>query len=435
MRTSFTPEQLAEPRLAEIDAILRKCVHCGFCTATCPTFVLTRDELDSPRGRIYLIKEMFENDRPADRETTKHLDRCLSCLSCMTTCPSGVDYMHLVDHARAHVAATAARSPIDRTLRRLIAAVLPYRGRVRAALIAGFYARPFAPLIGLVPKVGKPLKAMLKLTPGRLPPRRAADRAGTFAPAGAPAAGKRVLMLQGCVQPVLRPSINAAAIRLLNRAGITVIQAAGEGCCGALVHHMGEETAARTQAAHNIALWWRETKEGGGAGLDAILITASGCGTTVKDYGHMFAGTALAEPARIVASLARDVSEYALTLDLPPPTTPHPARVAYHAACSMQHGQKIKEQPKALLKAAGYQVVDIADGHLCCGSAGVYNILQPDLANGLKRAKRAAIAATGPDFVATGNIGCIAQLSGDGAPIVHTVELIDWAHGGPAPEP
>jgi glycolate oxidase iron-sulfur subunit len=432
VRTSFTSEQLAEPRLAEVDRILRACVHCGFCTATCPTFVLTRDELDSPRGRIYLIKEMFENDRPADRETTKHLDRCLSCLSCMTTCPSGVDYMHLVDHARAHVAATAERGPTQVMLRRLIAAILPYRARVRAALVAGRYARPLAPLVGLIPKIGKPLQAMLKLAPGRLPPRRTGPkRTEVFAPAGG--ARRRVLMLQGCVQPALRPSINDAAIRLLNRAGVEVVQAADEGCCGALVHHMGETQTAREQAAHNIALWWRETKEGGGPGLDAILVTASGCGTTVKDYGHMFAGTALAEPAAVIARLARDVSEYALSLDLPPPATPNGARVAYHAACSMQHGQKIVAQPKALLAAAGYDVADIAEAHLCCGSAGVYNILQPELAGGLKALKQAAIAAAGADWVATGNIGCIAQLADGSTPIVHTVELLDWAHGGPRP--
>jgi glycolate oxidase iron-sulfur subunit len=434
MKTSFTPDQLARPDIAEIDQILRKCVHCGFCTATCPTFVLTRDELDSPRGRIYLIKEMFENDRAADRETVKHIDRCLTCLSCMTTCPSGVDYMHLVEHARSHIAETAERSTVDITLRKLVAAILPYRRRVRAALIAGFYARPFASVVGLIPKVGKPLKAMLKLTGGQLPPRRAADRAGVFKPATPPAVRRRVLMLQGCVQPVLRPSINEAAIRLLNKAGVEVVQIAGEGCCGALVHHIGEEQAAREQAAHNIGLWWRETKEGGGEGLDAILITASGCGTSVKDYGHLFAGTPIETQAKVIAALARDVSEYALTLDLPAPTTPRGLRVAYHAACSMQHGQKIVAQPKALLRAAGYEVVDVAEGHLCCGSAGVYNILQPDLANGLKARKKGNIALTNAAWVATGNIGCIAQLTGGGAPVVHTVELLDWAHGGPAPE-
>jgi glycolate oxidase iron-sulfur subunit len=432
MKTEFTPVQLQDPRLAEIDQILRKCVHCGFCTATCPTFVLRRDELDSPRGRIYLIKEMFENERPADRETTLHLDRCLSCLSCTTTCPSGVDYMHLIDHARAHVAATAERSTGDRLLRRAIAAVLPYRGRVRAALIAGFYARPFGWLIGLLPGIGPRLRAMLKLAPAHLPARRATDRPGVF-PAAVPA-GRRVILLQGCVQPVLRPSINEATIRLLNRAGVEVVQVKGEGCCGALVHHMGDEDTAKAQAAHNIGLWWAETEAGGGRGVDAILVTASGCGTSVKDYGHLFAGSPLADRARAIAALARDISEYLPTLTLPEPVTPRPRRVAYHAACSMQHGQKIKDGPRHLLAGAGYSVAEIADGHLCCGSAGVYNILQPQLATQLRDAKRAAIAATGAEIVATGNIGCIAQLGGDGVRIVHTVELLDWAHGGPEPE-
>ncbi|MBT9289355.1 glycolate oxidase subunit GlcF [Prosthecodimorpha staleyi] len=433
MKTNFTPAQLADPGVAEAESILRKCVHCGFCTATCPTFALLGDELDSPRGRIYLIKEMLENDRPADAETVKHVDRCLSCLSCMTTCPSGVNYMHLVDHARAHIEKTWKRPLAERMLRGVLAAVLPTRTGFRAALLAAFYAKPFAGLLKFVPGIGPKLAAMLALAPSRMAGRSAAEAPGVHGAAGERRA--RVALLTGCAQPVLKPGINEATIRLLTRLGVEVVVPKGEGCCGALVHHMGQEERSHAQAARNVEAWWRETREGGGAGLDAIVITASGCGTTVKDYGFMFRNDPVwKDKAAAVSALARDVSELLVGLDLPA-RAPNGIVVAYHSACSMQHGQKIRTEPKSLLQAAGFTVRDVPEGHLCCGSAGTYNILQPEIATRLRDRKVANIEKTAPDLIATGNIGCMTQIAGGTAiPIVHTVELLDWVHGGPMPE-
>jgi glycolate oxidase iron-sulfur subunit len=433
MQTSFSLAQLADPANAESEQILRKCVHCGFCTATCPTFVLLGDELDSPRGRIYLIKEMLENDRPADAETVKHVDRCLSCLSCMTTCPSGVNYMHLVDHARAHIEKTYRRPLAERALRSLLSNVLPYRGRFRAALLAAFYGRPFAPLVARIPGVGPRLAAMLRLAPARMPGRSASERAQTH-PALGPRRG-RVALLNGCAQPVLQPGINEATIRLLTRLGYEVVVSAKEGCCGALVHHMGDEATSHAQARRNVAAWFAETAPGGGAGLDAIIITASGCGTTIKDYGFMLRGDPdHAAPAAAVAALAKDVTEFLTSVGLP--RAPDKGlTVAYHSACSMQHGQKIKTEPRRLLELAGFTVKEPAEGHLCCGSAGTYNILQPEIAARLRDRKLANIERTRADLIATGNIGCMTQLGGGTEmPVVHTIELLDWAYGGPAPD-
>jgi glycolate oxidase iron-sulfur subunit len=427
MQTSFTLAQLADPNIAEADKILRTCVHCGFCTATCPTYVLLGDELDSPRGRIYLIKDMLENDRPATVEVVKHIDRCLSCLSCMTTCPSGVHYMHLVDHARAHIEKTYRRPLADRLLRAVLAKVLPNPRRFRLALFAGSLGRVLAPLFGAIGL--KPVAAMLRLVPPRVLGPSETEGARVFRAEGTRT--RRVALLEGCAQAVLAPSINAAAIRLLKRTGHEVVQA-GEGCCGSLVHHMGREDEALAQARAAIDAWTREID---GAGLDAILITASGCGTTVKDYGYMLRNDpAYARKAARVAALARDVSEYFDTLELGPPTRSTGLTVAYQAACSIQHGQKIVKQPKDLLGKAGFAVRDLAEAHLCCGSAGTYNILQPDLATRLRDRKIANIEQTGADVVASGNIGCLTQIaSGTTIPVVHTVELIDWAHGGPKP--
>lgn len=431
MQTSFSLAQLADPDMAASEKILRACVHCGFCTATCPTFVLLGDELDSPRGRIYLIKEMLENDRPADAETVLHVDRCLSCLSCMTTCPSGVHYMHLVDHARAHIEETHARALPDRLLRGVLASVLPNRGRFRLALAAALFGRPFAPVMARMGFTGRRLAAMLRLAPGKAPlPSR--HRAGDEI---APAAGTRVArvaLLSGCAQPVLRPSINDATIRLLTRLGVEIVLPKGEGCCGALTHHMGRDEDALAAARRNVDAW---TAEIDGKGLDAIVITASGCGTTIKDYGHMLrTDPAYAEKAARVSALAKDVTELLARLDLPPAEAPEALTVAYHSACSMQHGQKIRMEPKVLLSRAGFTVRDVPEGHLCCGSAGTYNILQPDIATTLRDRKLANIARTGPDVIATGNIGCITQLGAAATvPVVHTVELLDWAYGGERP--
>lgn len=434
MQTSFTPAQLADPAMAESETILRKCVHCGFCTATCPTFVLLGDELDSPRGRIYLIKEMLENDRPADAETVKHVDRCLSCLSCMTTCPSGVNYMHLVDHARVHIEKTYERPLAERLLRDVLAAVLPHRNRFRLALLGAFYGKLASPVLKAIPGLGPRLAAMVALAPTKMPGRSAAERPGTH-----PAAGERrgrVALLNGCAQPVLQPAINEATIRLLTRLGheVVVAEDEDEGCCGALVHHMGKEDASHAQAARNVEAWWRQTREGGGEGLDAVVITASGCGTTIKDYGFMLREDArLKDKAATVSALAKDIAEVLAGLDLPQ-RPPNGLTVAYHSACSMQHGQKIRTEPKMLLQRAGFTVKDVPEGHLCCGSAGVYNIMQPDIAVRLRDRKVANIAKTRPDLIATGNIGCITQIAtGTEIPIVHTVELLDWAYGGPFP--
>jgi glycolate oxidase iron-sulfur subunit len=430
MQTSFTLAQLADPQINMSEKILRACVHCGFCTATCPTYVLLGDELDSPRGRIYLIKEMLEQDKPATADVVKHIDRCLSCLACMTTCPSGVHYMHLVDHARDHIEQTYKRPLADRALRALLARVLTDPSLFRLAVVVGKIAKPLAPLLRVAGL--KRLAAMLKLTP-HAKPAPPSERTGKVHAALGPRRG-RVALLSGCINPVLAPSTNEAAIRLLNRNGIEVVVAEREACCGSLVHHMGREQQALRQARNNIDAWTRELERGG---LDAILITVSGCGTTVKDYGFMFrTEPAYAVKAARISQLARDVTEYLAGLDLQGGRPLGRITVAYHSACSLQHGQKVAREPKELLSKFGFVVEDVPEGHLCCGSAGTYNILQPDLAEALRDRKVANIERLKPDVIAAGNIGCLMQIgSGTAIPAVHTVELIDWATGGPVPEP
>ena len=425
MQTSFSLAQLADPAIAEAEKILRACVHCGFCTATCPTYVLDGNELDSPRGRIYLIKEMLEHERPASAEVTLHVDRCLSCLSCMTTCPSGVHYMHLVDHARGRIEETYRRPLGDRLLRRILAALMPYPNRFRLALEAARLAKPMAPLLDLFGL--ERLAAMLRLSPWHRPHRPIEPQ--TFASAGARKG--RVALFPGCVNDLLLPAINAAAIRVLTRNHIEVVLPPGAGCCGALVHHMGREAEALAAARANIDAWTAIE------GLDAILITASGCGTTVKDYGFMLRGdSAYAERAARVSSLARDVTEYLAGVPLEAVHDSPNLVVAYHSACSLQHGQRITRQPKEILGRLGFAVKDVPDGHLCCGSAGTYNILQPDTARRLRERKVGTIEGLRPDVIAAGNIGCITQIAaGTELPVAHTVELIDWATGGPCPAP
>ena len=428
MQTNFTAKQLQDPRIEEIDRILRRCVHCGLCTGVCSSFVLLGDERDSPRGRIYMMKDMFERGEPASPEVQHHVDRCLSCLSCMTTCPGGVDYMHLVDHARAHIENTGQRSLKQRVLRKLLAELVPYPDRFRAALRA---APLGLPLRGLMRRLGlKELAAMLELAPKRSirPPKYSGP--GT-AVTQAERKG-RVIMLAGCAQQVLRPEINDATIRLLARRGVDVEVAAGAGCCGALVHHMGRESEAIAFAKRNVDAWWKVMSRGQ---IDAIIINASGCGTTVKDYGHLLARVeGYAERARKIAGMARDITEFLSEYDLGPPKRWSSLRVAYHSACSLQHGQQVTEEPKQLLRDAGFTVMDVPEGHICCGSAGTYNILQPDLARQLRDRKVANIESVRPDLVAAGNIGCITQIAtGMDIPIVHTVELLDWAYGGPVP--
>ncbi len=427
MRTEFTAEQLADPDTAQSEKILRTCTHCGFCTATCPTYLLLGDELDSPRGRIYLIKDMLARAEAPSPETVKHIDRCLSCLACMTTCPSGVNYMHLVDHARRWIEEKYRRPRGERLLRRMLGTVLTRPRLFRLALRGAAFGRPFTRFLPsrLVP--------MIALAPAALPRPAPTGRRRVFPAEGA--RRMRVALLPGCAQRVLAPEIDEATIRVLTRHGCEVVVAAGSGCCGALNHHLGQEKAALALARANIDAWERQRVAGG---LDAIAVNASGCGTTVKDYGFMLRGDpAYAEKAARIAALARDITEIVERLGLRAPAAPSTARgrrVAYHSACSMQHGQRLHGLPKALLTQAGFDAVDVPEGHICCGSAGTYNLLQPELAGKLRDRKLANIAKTRPDLVATGNIGCITQLApGCGVPVVHTVELLDWATGGPEP--
>ena len=421
MQTHFPKALLEDPDMAQSEKILRACVHCGFCTATCPTYTLLGDELDSPRGRIYLIKDMLENDRPATEEVVKHIDRCLSCLSCMTTCPSGVNYMHLVDHARHHIEKTYRRPWMDRMFRRLLGVVLPRPALLRAALRASRLAKPFARW------APGPLRATLALAPSQLAAPSPVDRPQVFA---ASPRKRRVALLSGCAQQVLAPEINEATIRLLTRHGCEVVVSAGAGCCGALTHHLG--VSGNDYARANILAWSRDIDT---EGLDAIVVNASGCGTTVKDYGFMFREhPEFAEKAKTMSALTRDITELMAEIGLQPPAEPTGRRVAYHSACSLQHGQQVRNQPKFLLKQAGFTVLDPDEGHLCCGSAGTYNLLQPDIAARLRDRKVAHIENTSPDVVAAGNIGCMTQIaSGTALPVVHTVELLDWATGGPRP--
>ena len=428
MRTHFSEAQLADPAMASSEGAIRKCVHCGFCTATCPTYVLLGDELDSPRGRIYLIKDMLENERQPSAETVKHVDRCLSCLSCMTTCPSGVNYMHLVDHARAYIEQRYRRPLGDRLIRALLAWVLPHPVRFRVALALGRLARPLGSWFGRREGL-KPLQAMLELVPAAS---RRPEEAGTKSGMTKEATPlRRVAILRGCAEPVLKPEIRAATIRVLARSGVAVVEAPGEACCGALVHHIGREAAALEAARRNVNAWSRVIE---GEGLEAILVTASGCGTTIKDYGFLLRGEpAYADKAARVSALARDISEYLDGLDLPAGDG-RGLTIAYHPACSLQHGQKITEAPKRLLERMGYRVRLPAEAHLCCGSAGTYNILQPEIAGRLGARKADALGKLDADAIATGNIGCATQIGQHAAlPVVHTIELIDWAQGGPCP--
>lgn len=430
MQTSFTTEQLRDPDVAESNKILRTCVHCGFCTATCPTFVLLGDELDSPRGRIYLIKDMLENGRPATQEVVKHVDRCLSCLSCMTTCPSGVHYMHLVDHARRHIEETYERPKAERALRRLLSALLPYPRRFRLALLGAGLGRPLSRLVPGASLTAQRLRAMLRLAPARVPAPSPMERPGIHRAEGTRRG--RVALLTGCAQQVLAPSINEATIRLLTRMGLDVVVTREQGCCGALDHHMGHHDPAMRLARANVAAWAAEME---GEGLDAVVVNASGCGTTVKDYGFMFRTEPApwAERAAKVSAIAMDVTEVLEKFGYAPTREAPGLTVAYHAACSLQHGQKITQTPKTLLKRAGFAVKEPAEAHLCCGSAGTYNILQPEIAGQLRERKLENLDRTRADLIAAGNIGCLTQLAGGAMPTVHTVELLDWMAGGPAP--
>ncbi len=422
MQTAFTDAQLKRPEIADAAAILKDCVHYGFCTAVCPTYVLLRDENDAPRGRIDLIRAMLEKGGPPDAKTVGHIDRCLSCKSCMTTCAAKVDYMHLADIGRAYIEKHYRRPLGDRLLRALLAQVLTRPGRFRAAVRAAKLARPFA---GLMPRR---MRGLVTLSPGALPPQREATKPGVYPAEGA--RKMRVALLTGCVQQALAPRINAATIRLLAHHGCEVV-VADTGCCGALPLHMGKEEQAKALARAAIGAWRAAETSGS---FDAIVVNASGCGTTVKDYGKIFRHDADAAEAQSIASRALDVTELLARIGLAKPAQRIPLAVAYHDACSLQHAQKVIEPPRALLRAAGFRVLDVPERHFCCGSAGTYNMLQPEIAAQLGKRKATHIEGTGAAVVAAGNLGCMTQIGlYSGLPIVHTVELLDWATGGPLP--
>jgi glycolate oxidase iron-sulfur subunit len=418
VQTAFTEAQLADPEIAASHGEIRKCVHCGFCTATCPTYVLLGDERDSPRGRIELIKAMLEDGGPPSAETVRHVDRCLSCLACKTTCPSGVDYAQLIAHGRAHIERCYRRPWPQSLLRWALPHVLTRPRHLALALALGRAARPLEPVFDAL-RLG-PLAALLRLTPARAGRRL---KPGVRAAEG----GRRgrVALLQGCVEPAISPSIGAAAIRLLTRAGFEVVLAKGEGCCGAIPEHLGQAREAGRLATRNLEAWRAAGP------LDAIVTTAAGCGTTLKAYGERLPNEPAAAEA---AGRARDILEFIAEVGLPPVMRPGGFTVAYHAPCSLQHGQGIRAAPAALLAQAGFEVREVPEGHLCCGSAGVYNILEPELAGRLRMRKAANINRTGAAVVAAGNVGCIAQLApAVAAAVIHPVELLDWATGGPAP--
>ncbi len=426
MHTQFTLHQLSDPNIAEADQILKTCQHYGFCTSGCPTYTLLHDENDGPRGRIDLIKEMLETGGAPKPQTVAHIDKCLSCMSCMTTCAVKVDYMHLVDTARNYIEENYQRPLQERWLRNSLSYIFTRPYLFRNAMALGRMAKPLAKL------APARLRPLLDLVPDKV--HKTSTGAGPQGHRFAAATEQKwkVALLAGCVQPELAPQINAASIRLLTRYGCKVWIPPAVGCCGSLPLHMGKSEAARELARANTRHWGKLIES---EGLDAIIVNASGCGTTVKDYGHMLKDEAdLAELAAQVAGKAMDISQWLALMKLPEPATPHRHRVAYHDACSLRNAQKVTSQPRALLKQAGFEVVDVPEAHFCCGSAGTYNMLQPVIARQLGERKAAHIARTTPQIVSAGNIGCITQIGiYSNTPIVHTVELLDWAYGGPRP--
>ncbi|MDP6788715.1 MAG: glycolate oxidase subunit GlcF [Rhodospirillales bacterium] len=424
MRTNFSEAQLADPDIRRAAEILRHCVECGAANATCPSYLVLNDENDSPRGRNRLIRDMLQGVRPPDSTTVGHIDRCLSCNACTALCLAKVDFMHLIDQARKTIERTYRRPWPDRLLRGLLAAVLPSPGLFRLALAAARLARPFT---GLMP--GR-LRGMARLAPRRAAPSSPIDRPQVI---GAERPRRmRVALLTGCVQQVLEPAINEATVRLLTRHGCEVVVAEGAGCCGALTHHLGKTEPTEEAVRANVAAWIEEADS---KGLDAIVVNASGCGTMVKDYGHVLAGDpAWAERGARIAALARDVTEVMAELGLRSPVCPEPLSVAYHPACSLHHAQKVRNEPKRLLADCGFDVKAIPESHVCCGSAGSYSLLQPAVAERLKERKAERIGWVAPDVVAAGNIGCMVQIAAASeVPVVHTAELLDWATGGPKP--
>lgn len=426
MQTIFTPEQLKSKNNKSTEEIVRKCVHCGMCNSTCPTYQILGDELDGPRGRIYLIKDMLENNKPANEKIAKHLDRCLSCYACMTTCPSGVNYMHLIDHGRAHLEKTYKRPILERLFRNILSLTLP---NPKIFKILSILVNIVRPLNFLFPEF---IKNSMKLMPAKFPKKTlktqkiySVEKTKSIA---------RVALLTGCVQRVISPEINESSIRLLNRHNVEVVVMPEINCCGSLDHHLGKEKAAHELFKKNINLWYDEYLENG---LTAIISNTSGCGTTLKDYGFIFRGDKeMKIKAKKISELTKDITEFLdKNIKLNFKQNEKVYKIAYHSACSMQHGQKVHQQPIDLIKRTGNQVLNIPEGHVCCGSAGTYNILQQKIAKELLKNKIENINKIQPDFISTGNIGCMTQIaSGTEIPIVHTVEVIDWLTGGPKPE-
>ena len=426
MQTSFTEKQLENKENKSSENILRKCVHCGMCNATCPTYAINGNELEGPRGRIYLIKDMLENKKPANKKIAQHIDSCLSCYGCMTTCPSGVNYMHLIDHGRNYVEETYKRPLPDRLFRNILSYILPKPNVFLALALLTKIIKPFS---FILPEF---LRNSLNLMPDRIPSKKIKTQKIY------PAAGKktvaRVALLTGCVQRIISPEINESTIRLLNRHNVEVVVIQKIECCGSLNHHLGKKDLAHSSFIENIERWHEEYLKNG---LDAIISNTSGCGTTLKDYGFIFRNNKdLKKKAKKISELTKDITEYLdenLKLKIKP-SNEKKYKIAYHSACSMQHGQKVHEQPKNLIEQTGHTVLDIPEGHMCCGSAGTYNILHQKMAKSLLKNKVENIEKTSPDFISTGNIGCMTQIgSGTKIPIVHTVEVIDWFTGGPKP--
>ena len=427
MQTSFTDKQLLDKDNKSSESILRKCVHCGMCNATCPTFLVNGNELEGPRGRIYLIKDMLENKKPANEKIVKHIDSCLSCYSCMTTCPSGVNYMHLIDHGRNYVEETYKRPLLDRILRNILSYVLPRPKVFFTMAILTKFVKPFS---FILPKF---LKNSLELMPNRIPSKKIKEK--KVYEVENEKKISRVALLTGCVQRIISPEINESTIRLLTRHNVEVVVMQDIDCCGSLNHHLGKKDLAHKSFTKNIESWHKEYLDNG---LDAIISNTSGCGTTLKDYGHIFKNDKeLKKKAKKISELTKDITEYLdenLKLNIKQDGEKK-YKIAYHSACSMQHGQSVHQQPKDLISKTGNEVLDIPEGHLCCGSAGTYNILHQKMAKTLLRNKVKNIEKVSPDFISTGNIGCMTQISnGTKIPIVHTVELLDWFTGGPKPQ-
>lgn len=401
MQTSIPPQLLSHPDIAEANAILRTCVHCGFCTATCPTYQLLGSELDGPRGRIYLIKEMLETEQASDK-TRLHLDRCLTCRSCETTCPSGVRYGRLIDIGREMVEELAPRSLAERLVRKTMLAVIPYTARMAVVLAL---ARVFRPLL-----------------PAELKKKIPAKQAATVTPVTSHS--RRMLVLEGCVQPLGTPNTNAAAARVLDRLGISLVSAQGTGCCGALNQHLSDSEGARAMMRRNIDAWWPHIE----SGAEAIAMTASGCGLMVKDYGHALQDDAgYADKAARISALTRDLSEILGSENLDGfAHIGQGMRVAYQSSCTLQHGQKLGGTVEAILRRCGYELTPVADSHLCCGAAGSYTLLQARLSGQLLENKLAALKEGKPEVIASANVGCQMHLaSASELPVKHWIELLE----------